>query len=224
MVFGILFGELLGDLGHRVFGMEPLWFDRAEAIGPLLALSVGVGVVHVSLGLVLGVWLAWRSGSRRDTVEKAAQLVALAGMVALAGALTERLPAGFVTPSLAALVLGTVALLAAQGTIGLLMAPLEVLRLLGGVLSYLRIGALGVASVQLARTGNELGSLGPVWLGVVVATLLHALNLALGVFSPTIQALRLHYVEFFSAFYRDGGCAFTPFGASASEGSLTGAA
>ena len=32
-------------------------------------------------------------------------------------------------------------------------------------------------------------------------------------FSPMIQALRLHYVEFFSKFYEGGGQPFRPFGA-----------
>jgi V/A-type H+-transporting ATPase subunit I len=46
--------------------------------------------------------------------------------------------------------------------------------------------------------------------GVVVAVLLHAVNLAM-CFSPVIQALRLHYVEFFDKFYRDGGRPYEPF-------------
>ncbi len=96
---------------------------------------------------------------------------------------------------------------------GLVMAPLEMIGLVGNVLSYLRIAALGVASVYLARVANELGAVAPLWLGVLVATLFHALNLALGAFSPTVQALRLHYVEFFSKFYDDeSGDAFRPFG------------
>jgi V/A-type H+/Na+-transporting ATPase subunit I len=49
-------------------------------------------------------------------------------------------------------------------------------------------------------------------MGVVVAGVFHILNLALASFSPTIQALRLHYVEFFGAFFIGGGLAFKPFG------------
>ena len=82
----------------------------------------------------------------------------------------------------------------------------------GNVLSYLRIAAIGLASVYLARVANELGFSGPIWIGLLVAALFHALNLVLGVFSPTIQALRLHYVEFFGKFYEGGGKAFRPFG------------
>jgi V/A-type H+-transporting ATPase subunit I len=41
--------------------------------------------------------------------------------------------------------------------------------------------------------------------------LIHALNLVLGAFSPTIHSLRLHYVEFFRKFYEGGGEPFAPF-------------
>jgi V/A-type H+-transporting ATPase subunit I len=47
-------------------------------------------------------------------------------------------------------------------------------------------------------------------LGVMAAALLHILNIVLGVFSPTIHALRLHYVEFFSKFVESGGRKFDP--------------
>ena len=33
---------------------------------------------------------------------------------------------------------------------------------------------------------------------------------ALGLFSPTIHSLRLHYVEFFGAFYSPGGMRYEP--------------
>ena len=67
----------------------------------------------------------------------------------------------------------------------------------------------------LARVANELGAAAPLALGLIIAALFHALNLALGTFSPTIQALRLHYVEFFDKFYEPGGEEFQPFGEEA---------
>jgi V/A-type H+-transporting ATPase subunit I len=96
---------------------------------------------------------------------------------------------------------------------GLLLGPLELIGTVGNVLSYLRLAAIGLASVYLARVANELGTAIPLVFGIMVAALFHALNLALGTFSPTIQSLRLHYVEFFDKFHEPGGTAFRPFGA-----------
>ncbi len=210
--WGIVYGEALGDAGRRL-GLRPLWIGREEALPPLLLFAVAVGACHVALGLLLGLWVSWRLGSRRGMAERAGTLSALAGLFLLAAVAARRLPPSMATPGVAALVAGLSVLLAAGGPVGLLVAPLEILGVVGNILSYLRIAALGLASVYLARVANELaGALAPAWLGVLVAALLHALNVALGAFSPTIQALRLHYVEFFTKFFEGGGRDFVPFG------------
>ncbi|MBI5287294.1 MAG: ATPase, partial [Deltaproteobacteria bacterium] len=82
----------------------------------------------------------------------------------------------------------------------------------GNILSYARIMAIGTASVVMAVVANKLGgAVGNVLLGIIVAALIHTLNVALGILSPTIHSLRLHYVEFFSKFYQPGGRRYTPF-------------
>jgi V/A-type H+-transporting ATPase subunit I len=91
------------------------------------------------------------------------------------------------------------------------LAPIEIMKILGNVLSYARLMALGMASVMLAEVANQMAELLPVGIGVTVAILLHAVNFAMGCFSPTIQALRLHYVEFLDKFYQDGGQPYRPF-------------
>jgi V/A-type H+-transporting ATPase subunit I len=71
--------------------------------------------------------------------------------------------------------------------------------------------AVGLASVLLAYVANSLaGAAGSIWVGIGVAVLLHSFNLVLGVFAPTIHALRLHYVEFFSKFLEPGGKHYQP--------------
>jgi V/A-type H+/Na+-transporting ATPase subunit I len=212
-VWGVIYGEYLGDLGRRLFGLTPLWIDREQAIEPLLLFALAVGAVHITLGLLLGVWQAYQAKDRRRVGERIGMLIALIALFAIVGSATGMLPEATMNPAIAAAIVGLVLLIAAGGAMGLLMGPLEVMGTIGNVLSYLRIAAIGLASVYLARVANELGAAAPLWLGIIVAALFHALNLVLGVFSPTIQALRLHYVEFFGKFYESGGKAFRPFGA-----------
>jgi len=223
IVWGVIYGELLGDLGNRLVGLEPIWINREEALRPLLVFSLGVGAAHVVLGLLLGIWVAARAANRGQLAERSALLVAMVGMFLIVGAAADRLPAGFVTPGVAAVIVGLAVMMATGGAMGLLMGPLGLLGAVGNVLSYLRIAAIGLASVFLARVANELGATGPLWLGIVVAALFHTLNLALGTFSPTIQALRLHYVEFFSKFYEEGGEEYRPFGGTDHTDSLAAA-
>ena len=102
--------------------------------------------------------------------------------------------------------------MALSGALGLITGPLESAGQARHVLSYLRLAAVGLASAHLASVANELATVGPIWMGFVVAAFFHALNLALASFSPMIQALRLHYVEFFGTFLTGGGRAFAPFG------------
>jgi V/A-type H+-transporting ATPase subunit I len=80
------------------------------------------------------------------------------------------------------------------------------------ILSYLRITGIGVASVSLAYTANRLVPLvGNPVLGILAGVTLHTINLAFCVLSPTIQAIRLHYVEFFENFFIGGGRTYQPF-------------
>jgi V/A-type H+-transporting ATPase subunit I len=219
VVFGVLFGEAFGDLGKAWFGMPALWFYRGgpDALIPLLTFVLAVGATHLVLGLLIGVWLAARERHLPHLLERGGTLLVLGGLFALAGAAVAALPGGAVPPALAAVVLGLVLAGLAHGPLGILLGPLEVIGRIGNMLSYLRLAAVGLASVYLAVVANELARQAPLLLGIVVATFFHVLNLALAAFSPLIQALRLHYVEFFGTFHDGTGRAFVPLGADLAE-------
>lgn len=213
IVFGFLYGEAFGTLGEHL-GMHALWLNRTspEQVTGLLLFTIIVGVVHITLGLILGVWEAIRERSRHHLLERGGMLVGLIGLFLIVSVLVKWLPPGFMTPGIAVLIVGITLLGASLGWLGLLMGPLEFIGLIGNILSYLRIAAIGLASVYLARVANDMaGSIGNIIVGAIVAVLIHALNLALGAFSPTIHSLRLHYVEFFRKFYEGGGRPFEPF-------------
>jgi V/A-type H+-transporting ATPase subunit I len=218
IVFGFLYGEFLGTLGEEI-GLQPLWFDRGHNVQTLFLLTIGLGAGHIVLGLCLGLWAGLRHHNRHTVIEKVALLVALAAIFLLVAILADYLPESFFTPAIALLVVGVAMLIYSLGKLGLLLGPLELLGTVGNILSYLRIAAIGLSSVYLAQVANELAGLtGNLLIGLIIAVLFHALNLVLGTFSPTIQSLRLHYVEFFSKFYQGGGQPFYPFQRSHIQG------
>lgn len=214
ILWGLVFGEFFGSLGHML-GLQPLWRERSDpdALAALLLLAVAIGAVHVTLGLILGIWQARRARRPSELWERTGMLVGLCGLFLLVAVAAKQLPAGWATPAAVVVLVGLVLLIRGLGPIGALVAPVELLGGVGNILSYLRLAAIGLASVYLAMIGNELaGRVGVVWLGVIIAVLFHSLNIAMGAFSPSIHALRLHYVEFFSKFYEPGGAPFQPFG------------
>lgn len=207
VAFGLCFGEFFGDLGRRWFGLEALAFSREQAFVPFLVLVVAIGFAHVLLGLVVGALSALRSDPRRSAGRGLAALMLVLVLLLLLAAV-EVLPAAFFTPAALALLIAFPILVAIEGMIG----PIELLSRFSNILSYARIMALGTASVMLATVANQMaGAFGSAVVGVLFAALFHLVNFGLGLFSPTIHALRLHFVEFFGTFYSPGGLAYHPF-------------
>lgn len=207
VIFGLVYGELLGNLGHDLIGLEPLIFDREEALVPFLGLAVALGVVHVLLGFVLGAVSSIRDEPREAVGRGLYALMVVLVAVALLAAV-RILPAGFFTPAVVAMLVAFPVLVVVEGV----LAPVELISTLGNVLSYARIMALGTASVVMAVVANRLvGTLGSALVGALFGLLFHLVNFALGVFGPTIHGLRLHYVEFFDKFYSPGGEQYRPF-------------
>ena len=99
IVFGFLFGEALGDVGHRL-GLPALWFYRggADAVEPLLLFALALGAVHVVLGQVLGLWQSASARRRVELVNRFGSLLALGGVFALAGVAADRMPGGALAP------------------------------------------------------------------------------------------------------------------------------
>jgi V/A-type H+/Na+-transporting ATPase subunit I len=205
---GFLFGEVFGDAGQRWFGLRPIAFDRHEAMIPFLLLAVALGAVHVLLGLGLGVASALR-GHPRLALGRGVSLVMVVLVILALLAVVKVLPGAFFTPAVVGLFVAFPVLILLEGVV----APIELLSTLGNILSYARIMALGVASVMLAVVANRMaGAIGSVVVGIVFALLFHLVNFAIALFSPTVHALRLHYVEFFGKFYSPGGVCYQPFG------------
>lgn len=91
--------------------------------------------------------------------------------------------------------------------------------LIGDLLSYARLFGLGIATTAIAAVMNKLAGMvyhasGPI-LGTLLAILIlimgHAFNLLISVLGSTIHSARLHFVETFKNFFQGGGIEFKPF-------------
>lgn len=205
ILFGVVFGELFGSLG-AVVELHPL-FHREQATLSFLALTIALGGVHIALGVMLGAVTAWRGGDRRKAAGGGIALGMLVLTALLLFVVLRVLPAALFTPLVVIILCAFVILIALEG----IVAVIELVSTFGHILSYARIMALGMASLMLAVVANEMvGALGSVLVGAVFALLFHLVNFALAVFSPTIHALRLHYVEFFGHFFTPGGAQYRP--------------
>ncbi|MBI3597568.1 MAG: hypothetical protein HY203_10485 [Nitrospirae bacterium] len=206
ILWGVLYGELFGDLGERL-GLHPILMNRMEGFLQNLYLALAVGAVHILLGVGLGIFTAVKHGDRREIWVKCSSLGLIVGFLLMAAGIIGFLPKSAITAGLL-LVMVSVPLMIIRGGAS---AAMEIHNLVN-ILSYLRLMGIGVASVALAFAANKLGGLvGNVVLGILIGSILHALNLVFGIISPTIQSLRLHYVEFFENFFQGGGREYKPF-------------
>lgn len=96
-------------------------------------------------------------------------------------------------------------------------------KVFGDVLSYLRLFALGLASIKLAEAFNGLAAtsfassgLG-ILLGVLTLVVGHGINFAMGIMSGVVHGLRLNLIEFFNWSLPEDGEQFRAFEKKASK-------
>ena len=223
-----IFGELFG-LTHTY-----LPFHRAAgALQDYILLSIYLGCAHLLFGFLIGFYNVFKAhGIVAAFFEKGSWLLILIGGSAhILRFLTDDSYGTFEASSWSIMVIvGVLCLIYGLAVYenfgwlgGIIMGPIETFGLLANTLSYLRIMAVGVAGVKIAEIGNEMGfhsmadaiSSGEIisavlfffiWIGVQVFAL------ALGLLSPSIHAIRLHFVEWMGKFYDGSGEAFSPIG------------
>jgi len=232
MVFGIFFDEYAG-LSHFKLAQfigswlgitilnAPLYtgFHRMESVLALIGLSVLVGMMHLTLGFIFGAINEWHH-SKKHSLAKVAWIGVEAGMfLTLLPFMPSLLPElGRIEPALTSvglvtLVVSVIALAVTEGILGIIEVP----GLVGNILSYSRIAAIGVVGVVIAELLNEFMIPSPEH-GLLMAIILlpiffifHVVNCFIAMFESLIQGGRLNIVEFRSKFMQGGGDVFIPF-------------
>ena len=213
ILFGFFFGEFFGNFGEVMGWLHPVYlfgitWNRMEAIIPMLILAVSIGVVHVFLGLTLGMRNAVILKNRKQLAERSGMILMISGIIVLLVTFAGMVPESTAYLAAALMIIGLPLIIYGAGAFG----TIEVISTVGNILSYARLMAIGMASVILAMVANRLGgSMEVLIFGIIIAALLHTLNIMLAMFSPSLHAIRLHIVEFYSKFYEGGGTMYKPF-------------
>jgi V/A-type H+-transporting ATPase subunit I len=213
---------------------------HGAAIAQLLIVSVWVGILYVTLGRALGMINHARQDHGDHRIK--AVLASLGWITVMWGiliAIWSMFPIPLM-PDLTGLPIVAVGLsvgmvlaivFIVMGVIFIardaVLEIIEIPTIISHVLSYTRLTAVGLSSVAIAMVVNymsigmfinpgmkSLSIVGIVMIivGVLIFLLGHAFNLALGMLDGGLHSIRLHYVEFFTKFYKGGGRKYIPFG------------
>ena len=182
----------------------------------MLLSSVIIGFIHVSLGLILGFINEMKHHDLKHAMyAKMSFLMILWGGVMALVSVVGLLEGIYQTIGIVIMLTGLGLAIVGEGIVGLLEFP----TVFSNVISYARIGAIGLSDYGLAFTVNYISlkmlvPMGPV--GVIAAIFImligHLTVFTLGIIGTGINSLRLQYVEFFTKFVQGGGTLYDPFG------------
>ena len=194
-----------------------------------MVLALGIGVLHISLAMITkAIWSVRKEGFKNSLSTLGWTLLIVGSVIVLATALV-----GLVDENTAKLVIIIIAAVSCLGIFlfnkwgrnplinvgsGLWDTYSMASGLMGDVLSYIRLYALGLSGGMLGSTFNTIAEMvkgsDPTWQWIPFVLILlvgHALNLAMSCLGAFVHPLRLNFVEFFkNSGYEGKGTTYNP--------------
>jgi len=230
LIVGIITGSVFG---YNFASRDWIILDVSIGYGdPMLLfyISLGLGVVHLSISYILGIMEA---PSTLNKLHQSGVMFVLWGATSLvsrvvwfSGSPSVMNPAlyyagiGFLSLG----ILLTLLFATDSKNLGIRIGVgvwnvYGLTGLIGDLLSYARLFGLGMATSAIACVMNQLGgmvrdALGPVigvFLAVIIIILGHTFNFGLSILGGVVHSARLHFVEAFKSFFQGGGIEYKPF-------------
>ncbi|MBQ3723433.1 MAG: ATPase V [Bacteroidales bacterium] len=230
IVLGTFFGINLAEASW-----VPQWLKDCMITGEIagfnaqMVLAIAVGVFHISLALVVKAIIFTRRFGFKETISTWGWVTLIVGGLIVGGFAL----AGVLDSDVTKIALIAVGVVAALGIFifnkpgrnplvnigaGLWDTYGMVTGLMGDVLSYIRLFALGLAGGMLGSAFNTLASMTlgahPTWQWlpfIIIALIGHTLNFAMACLGAFVHPLRLNFLEFFkNSGYEGKGTVYNP--------------
>ncbi len=223
-VIGIVMGGFFGmDLSTMAFvpdGLKKIMITGDISIGgstyaKQMVLALAIGILHICLALIMKTIWALRNNGLSNSLGTCGWTLLIIGSIITLGV---GLP-GLISETAMKLILITIAAVSALGIYffnkpgrnpllnlgsGLWDTYNTASGLMGDVLSYIRLYALGLSGGMLGATFNQIAGMvlgtNPSWQWlpfIVIIIIGHALNIAMSCLGAFVHPLRLNFVEFF---------------------------
>lgn len=206
--FGIIYGEIFGDLGEHLLHIHPL-FDRYHYVQELLLITVALGYIIIMGGMGLGYYnnkKINRSHEANSTLLLLFIWIAT-GIIVLSFLILPDIVIIMVAIFLLIILIITGILIKMEGIAGII----HIIEKFSNILSFMRLMAIGLVGAWMGFVANFIGlEFYPI--GIIFAIPLHLINLIILILSPSIHAMRLNVYEIFTQFVVEGGTKYRPFG------------